>query len=62
MSDVSGSVKNSDPLNADNIKQNASVIKCNKERSMKSDKGAGIKIVTKFDIKDAATHKAELPW
>ena len=52
MSDISGSVKNSDPLNADNIKQNASVIKPPKE--------AGIKIVTKFDIIDAAALKAEL--
>ena len=61
MSDVSGPVKNSDPLNADNIKQNAFVIKCNKEVFMKSAKEAGIKIVAKFDIKDAAALKAE-PW
>ena len=41
MSDVSGSVKNSDPLNTDNIKQNASVIQHNKQVFMKSAKEAG---------------------
>ena len=59
MSDVFGSVKSSNPLNA---YKNASVIKCNKEVFMKSVEEAGIKIVTKVDIKDAAALKAELPW
>ena len=59
ISDVFGSVKSSNPLNA---YKNASVIKCNKEVFMKSAEEAGIKIVTKVDIKDAAALKAELPW
>ena len=59
MSDVFGSVKSSNPLNA---YKNASVIKCNKDVFMKSAEEAGIKIVTKVDIKDAAALKAELPW
>ena len=58
MSDVFRSVKSSNPLNA---YKNASVIKCNKEVFMKSAEEAGIKIVTKVDIKDAAAHKPELP-
>ena len=59
MSDVFGSVKSSNPLNA---YKNASVIKCNKEVFMKSAEQVGIKIVTKVDMKDAATLKGELPW
>ena len=59
MSDVFGSVKSSNPLNA---YKNASVIKCNKEAFMKSAEEAGIKIVTKVDTKDAAALKAELSW
>ena len=59
MSDVFGSVKSSNPLNA---YKNASVIKCNKEVFMKSAEEAGIKIVTKVAIKDTAALKAELPW
>ena len=58
MSDVFRSVKSSNPLNA---YKNASVIKCNKEVFMKYAEEAGIKIVTKVDIKDAAALKAELP-
>ena len=59
MSDVFGSVKSSNPLNA---YKNASIIKCNKEVFTKSAEQVGIKIVTKVDMKDAAALTGELPW
>ena len=58
MSDVFGSVKSSNPLNA---YKNAFVIKCNKEVFMKSAEEAGIKIATQVDIIDAAALKAKPP-
>ena len=62
LSDISGPTKSSTPSNANNFKQNASVTHCNKEVLAQSAKAAGIKIVTKFDIKDVAAPKAEPPW
>ena len=50
------------PLNPDHIMQQASLINRNKDDFVQCAKDAGIKIVTKFDIKDVAALKAELPW
>ena len=61
--DISGSSSNSSfALNKDNLTQQASVISRNKEVFLHSANKAGINIVTRFDLKNVAALKAELPW
>ena len=69
LSDISRPTKNhslpSDKVTqnqSSDILQNASLINHNKEMFVESAKEAGIKLVSKFDIKDVAALKAELPW
>ena len=61
LSDISGPTKNHS-LPSDKVTQNASLINRNREMFVESAKEAGIKLVSKFDIKDVAALKAELPW
>ena len=57
-----GSIENRKDQNSkDIIAQQASLIKQNKENFVVSAKKAGLKIVSKFDIKDVAALKAEMP-
>ena len=61
LSDISGPTKNHS-LPSGKVTQNASLINRNREMFVESAKEAGIKLVSKFDIKDVAALKAELPW
>ena len=42
--------------------QQASIIRRQKELFVDSAKEAGLKVVTRFSLKDVAALKAELPW